>query len=89
MTKADLVKSIAQETGISKADTQLVINMYMKSIKDAIRKGEKVYLRKFGTFQAKQRAERVARNIHTRKRMVRPAKKVATFKTSRFFLQKE
>ena len=89
MTKSDLVKFIAQETGISKVDTQLVIDMYMKCIKDALKNGEKVYLRKFGTFQTKQRAKRLAHNIHTCKKIVLPAKKVAVFKISSLFLQKE
>lgn len=87
MTKSDIVKGIAQKTGISKTDTQLVIDVYMESIRDAVKKGEKVYLRKFGTFQTKQRAKRVTHNIHTQKKVVLPMRKVPIFKPSSLFLQ--
>ena len=63
MTKADLVSNISDKLGIDKADVQATIEKFMKEIKVSLEKGENVYLRGFGSFIVKKRAEKTARNI--------------------------
>ena len=57
MTKAELVSKIAEKTGVEKLTTLAVIEEMMREIKDSIGKNESVFLRGFGTFKAKKRAE--------------------------------
>ncbi len=63
MTKADIVTSITRQTGVEKAVVSTVVEAFMDGIKDAMGKHEPVYLRGFGSFIVKKRAEKVARNI--------------------------
>ena len=63
MTKADLVSNISDQLGIDKADVQATIEKFMKEIKVSLEKGENVYLRGFGSFVIKKRAEKTGRNI--------------------------
>ena len=64
MTKADIINEIATGTGISKKDVSAVVESFMEAIKDSLLdKKENVYLRGFGSFIVKHRAEKTARNI--------------------------
>ena len=63
MTKAELVASVAQSTGIEKVAVVAVVESVMETIKGSIIQGEPVYLRGFGTFGIKHRAAKSARNI--------------------------
>ena len=63
MTKADIVSEISRSTGIEKASVLAVVESLMDVIKDNMAKGENVYLRGFGSFVVKERAQKVARNI--------------------------
>ena len=63
MTKADLVNEIAKETGIDKKDILLTVETMMEVIKTSLTDNENVYLRGFGSFIVKKRAEKTARNI--------------------------
>ena len=85
MTKAELVSAVAQKTGIEKSTIAAVIDASMDSIKTAMASGDNVYLRTFGTFQVKQRAEKVARNITKNTTIIVPAHKVPAFKPSKEF----
>jgi len=58
MTKADIVAEIAEGTGLEKMETQKVVESFMESIKNSLSKGENVYLRGFGSFIVKERAEK-------------------------------
>lgn len=85
MTKAELSKQISDQTGIDKAVTLEVVEALMKTVKDALANGENVYLRGFGTFANKVRAEKTARNIGANTTMVIPAHSVPTFKPCKEF----
>lgn len=85
MIKAELVSVVAQKTGIEKSTIAAVIDASMDSIKTAMASGDNVYLRTFGTFQVKLRAEKVARNITKNTTIIVPAHKVPTFKPSKSF----
>ena len=63
MTKADIVNEIAKATGLEKIAVQKVVECFMDSVKNSLEKGENVYLRGFGSFIVKERAEKTARNI--------------------------
>ena len=63
MTKADIVNEIAKNTGIDKATVLTTVEAFMEAVKDSLAKNENVYLRGFGSFVIKQRAEKTARNI--------------------------
>ena len=61
MTKADIVNEIAKNTGIDKAEVLKTVEAFMEAVKDSLAKSENVYLRGFGSFVVKQRAEKTAR----------------------------
>ncbi len=82
MTKADLVETIAQTTGLSKKDTNVVVNGILENISRALSGGDKVELRGFGSFKVKQRRSRRARNPRTGSAVDVPSKLVPYFKAS-------
>ncbi len=82
MTKAELVELIALETGVSKKDTGVIVNLIMENIGETLCKGGKVELRGFGSFKVKERRARLARNPRTGDSVDVPAKKVPFFKAS-------
>ena len=63
MTKADIVNEISKNTGIEKVVVQKTVEAMMESVKDSLIKGNNVYLRGFGSFIVKKRAQKTARNI--------------------------
>lgn len=85
MTKADIVNEVAKATGIEKITVQTVLEASMESIKESISRGEPVYLRRFGSFVVKHRAEKAARNITRNTTMVIPAHDVPSFKPAKVF----
>ena len=73
MTKADIVNEISEKTGIEKIAVQASVEAFMKSIRNAMIEGKNVYLRGFGTFVVKKRAEKIGRNISKNTTVVIPA----------------
>jgi integration host factor subunit beta len=82
MTKAELVEIIASQTGVSKKDTGLIVNLILENIGRALVSEDKVELRGFGSFKIKNRRARMARNPRTGASVMVPAKKVPYFKAS-------
>ena len=85
MTKAEIVSRIAQQTGIEKEVVMTVVEAFMENVKDAMIAGNEVFLRGFGSFIIKQRAEKVARNI-SKNTTVIPAHSIPAFKPAKVFL---
>lgn len=85
MTKADIVSEIAKTTGIDKAAVLAVVEQFMTVVKDSLARGENVYLRGFGSFIVKQRAEKTARNISKNTTLVIPAHNIPAFKPANSF----
>ncbi|MCD8266143.1 MAG: integration host factor subunit beta [Prevotellaceae bacterium] len=85
MTKIELVKAIAEETGVDQPTALVVVEAMMKTVKNAVIAGENVYLRGFGTFRLKLRAEKTARNIARNTSLVVPAHYIPSFKPCREF----
>ena len=87
MTKAELVNEIAIATGFDKTTISMVVESYMDIIKKNLTDGENVYLRGFGSFIAKTRRAKVARNISQSTSIRVPEHKIASFKPAAEFAQ--
>jgi len=87
MTKADIVSNISKDLGIEKVDVQLTVESMMKEIIKSLENGENVYLRGFGSFIIKKRAEKKARNIKYNTTITIPAHNIPAFKPSKIFLK--
>lgn len=85
MTKADIVNEIARATGIDRAAVLSVVEQFMTVVKDSLAHGENVYLRGFGSFIVKTRAEKTARNISKNTTIIIPAHNIPAFKPSNSF----
>ena len=83
MTKADLVNSIAEKAGLSKADAEKALKAFTDAVTDAMKAGEKVSLVGFGTFSVGQRAARTGQNPQTGAKINIPAAKVPKFKAGK------
>ena len=80
MTKADVVNEIARSTGLDRASVLRTVECFMEVVKDSLSRGENVYLRGFGTFGIKVRAEKLARNISKNTTLIVPEHKIPSFK---------
>ena len=83
MTKAEIVKKLAAETGMDRASVMSIVDGFMKEVKSSIYNRESVYLRGFGTFEVKHRAAKPGRNIRTGTPMMVPEKDIPAFRPSR------
>jgi DNA-binding protein HU-beta len=88
MTKADLVSEISEKTGIEKLTVQVTVEAFMKSIKTSLEREKNVYLRGFGSFVVKKRAEKTGRNISKNTTIIIPAHNVPSFKPAKTFVEK-
>ena len=83
MNKTELIAIAAEHAGMTKKDSERVINAAIDAIEQALVRGEKVQLSGFGTFETKDREARVGRNPHTKETVEIPATRVPTFKASK------
>ncbi|MCI6860961.1 MAG: HU family DNA-binding protein [Prevotella sp.] len=88
MTKADIIAEIVASTGVAKKDVAVTIEAFMNVIRDNMVDGENIYLRGFGTFVVKKRAEKTARNISKNTTITIPAHNFPGFKPAKSFLQR-
>jgi len=87
MTKADVVNEISEKTGIEKLAVQHTVEAFMESIKDSLSNGDNVYLRGFGSFIVKKRAEKTGRNISKNTTIKIPAHNIPAFKPAKIFVE--
>ena len=87
MTKADIVADIAVETGLERVEALKAVEAFMNSIKASLSKGENVYLRGFGSFIVKERAEKTGRNISKNTTIIIPAHNIPSFKPAKMFVE--
>lgn len=85
MTKAEIVSEISKSTGVDKETALAVVESFMDHLKGSIVRGESVYLRGFGSFIIKERAEETARNISKGETMIIPKRRIPAFKPSKLF----
>ena len=85
MTKSQMVDRVAEATGLTKIETEAVIDGFLYLVQETLKEGEAVELRGFGAFRPKERAPRVARNPQTNEQVTIPRRWVPAFKASREF----
>jgi len=88
MTKADIISEISTKTGIEKVDVQETVEAFFKVIKTSMIGGENVYVRGFGSFVVKKRAQKTARNISKNTAIIIPEHFVPSFKPAKVFVDK-
>jgi DNA-binding protein HU-beta len=88
MTKADIVTEIAEKTGIEKIAVQASVESFMKVIRNHMADGKNIYLRGFGSFIVKKRAEKTGRNISKNTTLIIPAHYIPSFKPAKTFVEK-
>jgi len=88
MTKADIVNEISKQTGIEKVAVQKTVEAFMDSLKGSLVDGKNVYLRGFGSFIVKKRAEKTARNISRNTTIIIPQHYIPSFKPAKTFVIK-
>lgn len=86
MTKADIVADIVEETGLERLEALKAVEAFMQSIKGSLAAGQNVYLRGFGSFIVKERAEKTGRNISKNTAIIIPAHNVPAFKPAKTFV---
>ena len=85
MTKAEIVAQIAKETGLDRTNVLVVVESFMKNVKESLENDENVYLRGFGSFVVKRRAQKTARNISKNTTLIIPEHKIPAFKPAKAF----
>lgn len=85
MTKADIVNEIAKNTGIDKQSILVTVESFMDTVKKSLSSGEDVFLRGFGSFIVKKRAQKTARNISKNTTIIIPEHNIPAFKPAKVF----
>jgi len=85
MTKADLVAQIAKRTGLDRDEVLRTVETFMDVVKDEMAQGNNIYLRGFGSFVIRERAQKIARNISKKEAIIIPKHNVPSFKPSKVF----
>ena len=87
MTKIEIVREIASKTGLSTKDVMVVVESLMQTIKSSMENGEEVFLRGFGSFIIKHRADKTARNISKNTTVIIPAHDIPAVKPAKEFIE--
>ena len=88
MTKADIINEIAKSTGVDKKSVTATVEAFMQVVKNSLEKEENVYLRGFGSFIVKKRAQKTARNISKNTTLISPEHNIPAFKPAKTFTLK-
>ena len=86
MTKADIVNEISKSTGVEKMTVLKTVESFMDVVKASLASGNNVYLRGFGSFIVKKRAEKTARNISKNTTIIIPEHYIPSFKPAKTFV---
>ena len=87
-TKADIVNEIAKSTGAEKVLVQTIVEAFMDNVRNSLIENKHVYLRGFGSFIIKKRAQKVARNISKNTTITIPEHNIPAFKPAKSFVTK-
>ena len=85
MTKADIVNEISKNTGIDKQNVLITVEAFIDVVKNSLAKEENVYLRGFGSFIVKKRAQKTARNISKNTTLIIPEHNIPAFNPAKTF----
>ena len=88
MTKAEVIATIAEKTGIDKADVSTTVEAFFDVVKNSMAEGSNVYVRGFGSFVNKKRAKKVARNISKNTAIIIDEHFIPSFKPAKVFVEK-
>ena len=88
MTKADIVNEIAKSTGVEKVMVHTIVEAFMDNVRNSLIENNNVYLRGFGSFIIKKRAQKVARNISKNTTITIPEHNIPAFKPAKSFVAK-
>lgn len=86
MTKADIVNQISENTGVEKDTVRVALEAFMETVKESLAGGNNVYLRGFGSFIVKKRADKTARNISKNTTVIVPEHSIPSFKPAVSFI---
>ena len=87
MRKSDLVAAISEKTGVPKVDVLVALENFFSEVKQSLAKGENVYIRGFGSFVIKRRAQKIGRHIKKNKSIVIPEHYIPSFKPAKVFVE--
>jgi DNA-binding protein HU-beta len=85
MRKVEIINRIADETGFTRVQAEKAVNAILEEIKDGLQRGEPVILRRFGSFQVRDKRARTGRNPKTGEEAGIPARRVVRFKSGEHF----
>jgi len=85
MNKAELIAALADKAAVSKKDAEAVLNAFVETVQETVKKGDKIQLVGFGSFETRERAARVGKNPQTGAEIKIPACKVPAFKAGKAF----
>lgn len=88
MTKQDVIQKISTKTGLDELTSRTVVEAFFEVIKDSLTEGEPIYIRTFGSFSLKYRAQKVARDLNQNTAVILPAHHIPAFKPSREFVER-
>ena len=83
MTKADLIDEVSKAVEMTRKESEQIVDTIFESIVKALRGGDKIEIRGFGSFRTRQRQARIGRNPKTGAKVDVPAKKIPYFKPSK------
>ncbi len=83
MTKADLIEEVSRVVEMTRKDSEVIVEAVFDSIVKALRTGDKIEIRGFGSFRTRERQSRIGRNPKTGDRVEVPAKRIPYFKPSK------
>ncbi|KNY28564.1 HU family DNA-binding protein [Pseudobacteroides cellulosolvens] len=83
MNKTDLVNAISSKSGLNKKNSEAALNALISTVQETLKKGDKVVLVGFGTFEVRERAARKGRNPQTKEEITIPASKAPVFKAGK------
>jgi len=86
MRKVDIVTQISETTGIPKADVLMTLEAFFREVKNQVKSGESVYVRGFGSFIPKKRAQKIGRIISRGESIVIPEHYIPAFKPAQIFI---
>ena len=88
MTKAEIVTKISSNLGLEKNEVLATVENFMEEVRNSLSEGENVYLRGFGSFIVKKRAQKTGRNISKNTTIIIPEHFVPAFKPAKVFVDK-
>lgn len=88
MNKAELITKMSEKTNLTKKDTEMALKAFIETVEEALEGRDKVQLIGFGTFETRERAERIGRNPRTKEEITIPASTVPVFKPGKEFKER-